>query len=200
MKNTVYFIPWLVGAISIYHPTDIIARNMRKSFLSSLSFCLLFFVVACGNQPLPAQTEPPEISTATMAADPCSPQSLPVTVQDINDLMRKFDTASELPADLMAQQLPDIISNLQRIRRAAEDLQIPACLTTLKTHQLNHMNLMIQTLLAFMGGTDQQALNDGLERARQEHDLYSLEIVRLLGITFAPMTVTPDSPEETSAP
>jgi len=41
------------------------------------------------------------------------------------------------------EQLPGIISNLQRIRRSAEDPQIPACLGQLKTHQLNHMNLMI---------------------------------------------------------
>jgi hypothetical protein len=80
---------------------------------------------------------------------------------------------------------------LQRIRRDAEDVKIPACLVTLKTHQLNHMNLMIQTLLAFVGGADREALNNGLETARKEHDLYSLEIVRLLGITLAPITATP---------
>jgi hypothetical protein len=93
-----------------------------------------------------------------------------------------------------AQQLPDVISNLQRIRRAAEDSQIPACLGGLKTHQLNHMNLMIQTLIAFVGGASQEELNAGLENARKEHDLYSLEIVRLLGITLAPITATPPAP------
>ncbi len=105
--------------------------------------------------------------------------------------MQEFDTASQLESDLTAQQLSDIITNLQRIRRSAEDVQIPACMRTLKTHQLNHMNLMIQTLLAFVGGADQEALNNGLEQARQEHDRYSLELVRLLGITLAPITVTP---------
>jgi hypothetical protein len=53
------------------------------------------------------------------------------------------------------------------------------------------MNQMIQTLLAFVGGADQEALTSGLEKARSEHDLYSLEIVRLLGITLAPITATP---------
>lgn len=123
--------------------------------------------------------------------DPCSPQNLPVTVQPLNDLMREFEDASQLASDLTAQQLPQIISDLQRIRRSAEDVQIPACLTTLKTHQLNHMNLMIQTLLAFVSGATQEELTNGLERARQEHDLYSLEIVRLLGVTLAPITATP---------
>ena len=119
---------------------------------------------------------------------------MPSIIEPINDLMREFDDASQLAANLPAQQLPEVISNLQRIRRDAEDAQIPACLGTLKTHQLNHMNLMIQTLLAFVGGADQQALTSGLERARQEHDLYSLEIVQLLGITLAPLTATPSTP------
>jgi hypothetical protein len=109
----------------------------------------------------------------------------------MNELMREFDDASQLASNLPVPQLPEVISTLQRIRRDTEDVQIPACLITLKTHQLNHMNLVIQTLLAFVGGADQEALNSGLELARREHDLYSLEIVRLLGVTLAPITATP---------
>jgi len=82
----------------------------------------------------------------------------------------------------------------ESIRRAAEDTQIPVCLGTLKTHQLNDMNLTIQTLIAFVGGASQDELNAGLDKAHQEHDLYSLEIVRLLGITLAPITATPPAP------
>ena len=51
-----------------------------------------------------------------------------------------------------------------------------------------------QSLIAFVGGASQDELNAGLEKARQEHDLYSLEIVRLLGITLAPITATPPAP------
>lgn len=117
---------------------------------------------------------------------------MPATIEPVNDLMREFDDASQLASNLPVAQLPEVISNLQRIRRATEDVQIPACLFTLKTHQLNHMNLMIQTLLAFVSGADQEALNNGLGLARKEHDLYSLEIVRLLGVTLAPLTATPE--------
>lgn len=113
--------------------------------------------------------------------------------------MREFEDASQLASNLPAQQLPQLISNLQRIRRGAEDAQIPACLATLKTHQLNHMNLMIQTLLAFVGGADQEELTNGLELARQERDLYSLEIIRLLGVTLAPITATPPASQEPPA-
>lgn len=133
----------------------------------------------------------PGTSLTGQAEDPCAPQNLPVTVQEVNDLMREFDDASQLASNLPAEQLPEVISNLQRIRRDTEDVQIPACLSTLKTHQLNHMNLMIQSLLAFVGGADQAVLSNGLEQARTEYDRYTLEIVRLLGITLAPITPTP---------
>jgi hypothetical protein len=159
-----------------------------KRFVLFLFPCYLLILSVCGNQSIP--TESGTTSATISSDDPCSAKNLPTIVQEINNLMREFDDASQLAANLPTEQLSDVISNLQRIRRAAEDLQIPPCLGTLKTHQLNHMNLMIQTLIAFVGGADQEALRNGLEMAREEHDLYSLEMVRLLGITLAPVTAT----------
>lgn len=164
-----------------------------KKFILYLLPLFLLIMSACGNQPATTQPET-QLTSTTAKDDPCSSQNLPTTVQGLNDLMREFDDASQLASNTPAQQLPDVISNLQRIRRGAEDTQIPACLGELKTHQLNHMNLMIQTLIAFVGGASKEELNTGLENARKEHDLYSLEIVRLLGITLAPITATPPTP------
>ena len=165
---------------------------MKKPFL--YLFLLVPLVLsACGGQPL--ATEPESLSSSTTNPDdPCSSENLPTTVQGLNDLMREFDNASQLATSTPAQQMQNVISNLQRIRRDAEDSQIPACLGDLKTHQLNHMNLVIQSLIAFVGGASQEDLKAGLENARKEHDLYSLEIVRLLGITLAPITATPSAP------
>jgi hypothetical protein len=167
--------------------------NIMKKFILYLFPLFLLITSACGSQPIVTQPEALAASTTT-TDDPCSSQNLPTTVQGLNDLMREFDEASQLASNTPAQQLPEVISNLQRIRRGAEDTQIPACLGELKTHQLNHMNLMIQTLIAFVGGASKEELNAGLENARKEHDLYSLEIVRLLGITLAPITATPSTP------
>jgi len=167
---------------------------MKKLF-SVLLPLIVFALIGCGNQQ--SLTQP---SVNTITPDPCLSQNLPATVEGINDLMREFDDASELASNLPIQQLPDAISNMQRIRRAAEDLQTPACLTTLRTQQLNHMNGVIQTLLSFVGGADQETINKGLTAARQEHDLYSLEIVRLLGITLAPISGTPPPINETAVP
>lgn len=164
--------------------------GMKSLFLYLFPF-LLLIISACGNPPPATESTPLPAPTTGPDNDPCSPQNLPVTVQGVNDLMREFEDASHLAGDVPAQQLPGVISNLQRIRRDAEDVKIPACLAALKTHQLNHMNLMIQTLLALLGGSNGEALNSGLDLARKEHDLYSLEIVRLLGIPLAPLTATP---------
>jgi hypothetical protein len=166
--------------------------DMQKKFVLYLFPLFLLITAACGSQPV--TTEPETLTTNTNADDPCSSATLPTTVQGLNDLMREFDNASQLASTTPAQQLPDVISNLQRIRRETEDSQIPACLGDLKTHQLNHMNLMIQTLIASVGGASQEELKAGLENARKEHDLYSLEIVRLLGITLAPITTTAPAP------
>ncbi|HLO31094.1 MAG TPA: hypothetical protein VK249_18240 [Anaerolineales bacterium] len=167
---------------------------MLKRVVLYLLPLYLLSLSACNGRPIAAQ--PAVVSTMTL--DPCSSENLPATVQPVNDLMREFDDASQIASSTPVQGLTDIISNLQRIRREAEDVQVPPCLGTLKTHQLNHMNLMIQTLIAFVGGANQETLKNGLEMARKEHDLYSLEIVRLLGITLAPLTATP--PVATNTP
>jgi hypothetical protein len=165
--------------------------GMKKLFLYLFPL-FLSFLSACGGPPAATQTDANPSSTVSTDEDPCASQNMPSTIEPVNNLMREFDDESQLASNLPRPELAEAISNLQRIRRATEDVRIPACLETLKTHQLNHMNLMIQTLLAFVGGADQDSLNSGLQMARKEHDLYSLEIVRLLGVTLAPLTATPE--------
>jgi hypothetical protein len=59
--------------------------------------------------------------------------------------MREFDDASLLASNTPLDQFNPTIANLQRIRRDAEDLRVPACLTTLKQYQLAHMNTVINS-------------------------------------------------------
>jgi len=140
---------------------------------------------ACGSSPT-AIVE----ATATLTPDPCTGFALSESVKPINDLQREFDDASALATNLPREQLGAAITNLQRIRRAAEDITPPACLTDLKTFQLTHMNAVIDTLIAFVGGADTNTLNAGMARARESHDRYTLELARLLGASVEP-TSTP---------
>lgn len=115
--------------------------------------------------------------------------------------MREFDDASVLASNLPREQLSDSIANLQRIRREAEDEKIPPCLTNLKTHQVEHMNTVINTLVAFIGGANKETLEQGIGVAREQHDSYTLELARLLGLTVVPATQSAiGTPAETATP
>jgi hypothetical protein len=133
--------------------------------------------------PLPATaTIPPPTSTP----DPCAPQNIQAEVQKIHTYMREFDDASTLAASRPRQELSASIADLQRIRRNAEDQPTPPCLATLKLYQVSHMNTVINTLIAFLGGADQNIVDQGIALARTQHDQYTLELARVLGITVEP--------------
>jgi len=137
----------------------------------------------------PAPAIPPPTSTI----DPCSSGALPGEVDKVHKLLREFDDASLLATNTPRDQLPPVISDMQRIRRATEDQIVPPCLAVLKQLLMKHMNTVINTLVAFLGGADQTTLNQGADLARQQHNDYALEYARLLGITVVvPATSTVD--------
>jgi hypothetical protein len=171
--------------------------SMKKSHLSTflVSFALTALLAACGS----GQPENPvvEVVTATSpptqtefvpssTPDPCLPGNIEAEVEKVHKFMREFDDASLLAANMPQEQLGDAIANLQKIRRDAEDQEVPSCLNTLKTYQIAHMNSVINTLIAFMGDTDQATVDQGIAVARQQHDDYTLELARILGLTVVP--------------
>ena len=113
--------------------------------------------------------------------------------------MREFDDASILASCTPRDQLSSAIADLQRIRRAAEDEVTVSCLANLKSYQIQHMNSVIDTLVAFLSGTEQAVLDQGIAIARQQHDQYTLELARILGLTVVPATAAP-LPTQTPAP
>jgi hypothetical protein len=171
--------------------------------IKHLTFILViataFLLVACnGSQ---NSTPTPEVPTATLTPDPCLPGNIEAEVQKVHSHMREFDDASMLAANEPREQLSDAIANLQRIRRESEDQPIPACLATLKTYQIAHMNTVINTLIAFMGGSDQDIVNQGINTARAQHDMYTMELARVMGITPVPIEslITPSATGEAIA-
>ncbi len=187
---------------------------MQKHLLSYFVVLLLFAILAgCGNPPataavteVPTEAEIVEVTStapssptveSTETADPCSMPQLEAEVQEVHAHMREFDDASALASSMPREQLSSSIADLQRIRREAEDELIPGCLTKLREIQVQHMNTVIETLLAFMRGIDQQTLEQGIALARQQHDQYLLEYARVVGLTVVPATFPP-APSETS--
>jgi len=184
---------------------------MKQNYLSIILPVLILTIIlaGCGNaaSPAPAATLTPEsvsvTPTVSKTPDPCLPPQIEVEVQKVQKHMREFDDASTLASNVPQPQLSVSIADLQRIRREAEDEQIPACLTDLRTYQVQHMNSVISTLIAFMRSSDPQAIGDctntgsnpeaaaicqNIALARQQHDQYLLEIARVLGLTVVPAT------------
>jgi len=130
---------------------------------------------------------------ATNTPDLCGPSAIPGQVEKVNKNMREFDDASLIAANTPRGQLPPVISNMQRIRRETEDQVVPSCLAVLKQIQLVYMKTEVETLVAFLGGANQDILNKGTALAHQQHNQYALEYARLLGLTTAhPVTNTPN--------
>jgi hypothetical protein len=193
---------------------------MRLFFRHFVPLLLLMIVLAgCGGNPLPpaptstgvaitptTESAPTPLRTEVApnlspTSDPCSTDQIEAAVQNVHRHMREFDDASILASNMPREELSDSIAELQRIRREAEDEQIPTCLIDLKTHQVDHMNSVISTLIAFIGGADTNTLGAAITTARDQHDQYTLELARLLGLTVVPATVPVIStPAETAAP
>jgi hypothetical protein len=179
-------------------------QNSPRSVVIGVLILLALLLSACSG--LIAAPTPTLAPTAT--PDPCSPDNVKVNALKVHQYMRAFDDGAQLASNVQRSQLAAPISNLQGIRRAAEDQPVPSCLLQLKKLELTHMNTTITVLLAFSSGNvTQDQLNQGIGVARQEHDAYTLEFARLLGITpvaaptlpVASGTQTPGTPQPTLA-
>lgn len=160
---------------------------------------LIVFLSACGGQDVTPVAETPTIAI-TSTPDLCAPENLPTEVTKVNKLMREFDDYAALASNTPQAQLVTVIPEMQRILREAEDQVVPSCLQTLKILQVDHMTLVVQTLLAFVGNADTNLINSGISRARDLHSHYDVEMARLLGITLVVPTAQPTPVLPTATP
>lgn len=161
---------------------------MKKKNILRAILLISMALSACAKKAAPtAQVVSPAI---TSTPDLCSKENLPAEVVKINKLTREFDDYSALASHTAQTQLVQVIPELQRVLREAEDQSVPACLTDLKKLQLVQMNTVVQTLLAFMNTSPKDTagvanINAGIAQSRKLHGQYDVEMARLLGITLA---------------
>jgi hypothetical protein len=177
---------------------------MKKSIVLIFSVILILtmLVSGCGSTVVTPESSPTATDTATptltititMTPDLCAPENIKAEVDKVHRHMREFDDASKLAASMPREQLSTPISNLQKIRRDAEDEPVPACLAKLKDYEILHMNSVINTLIAFMSINDPLAVDcveiventqeadicQSIANARQQHDQYILELAKIL--------------------
>jgi hypothetical protein len=147
------------------------------------------------NSPVPTETLVP-----TSTPDPCAPANFAAQVQVLNALTRRFDDAASIARNSKQDQIAPDIAALQSVRRDAEQLQVPACLSPLKDVQLVYMNTFIQTLLGFQGGAGPDQVTQGIAVSGQLHDQYMLVMMRMLGQPAASLPQTmPGAPPPADA-
>lgn len=196
---------------------------MKKSILLIIASALISTIIlsGCGSTPTSeisatvTDTTDTAMPTATLTTTPdlCASENIRPVVDKVHRHMREFDDAATLAASMPREQLSGPIADLQRIRREAEDETVPPCLSTLKDYQVNHMNSVINTLIAFLGindplavdcidvaeNTQEAAICQSIATARQLHDQYTLELARILGIPIVTATAA-ITPSETPTP
>ena len=170
---------------------------MRNLFHMLVGFLAFVFLSACGGS---GEEITPTVGV-TQTPDPCAEANLPAEVEKIHKITREFDDYAALASNTPQSQLVQVIPELQRVLRDAEDQAVPACLSDLKALQLGHMNTVVQTLLLFVSSGDVNAVAQGIAQSRELHTQYEIEMARLLGITLTVVTSTqPASTEPVSTP
>jgi hypothetical protein len=175
---------------------------MKNKIYISLLFLLMFSLAACNSTPAEPTQTPTPAASATL--DYCSPTNMRIGASKVNELTRAFDDYSKLASNVNQTQLLQLIPSMQAVSRQAETQTVPVCLKNMKLLQLNYMNTVVNTLIAFMGNSKSSQISAGIAQSRTLHQQYDLEYARLLGITLAPtVTITPGpspTPRPSTAP
>jgi hypothetical protein len=197
---------------------------MKRSILLIIASAMLLTIIlsGCGSISITATTTSVTVTdtamptiTITTTPDLCAPENVKAEVDKVHRHMREFDDASRLAASMPREQLSTPIADLQRIRRDAEDEQVPPCLAKLKEYEVQHMNLVINTLIAFISINDPLAVDcvdvvdntqeaeicQSIASARQQHDQYVLELARILELPIVTPAPAPTiTTSETATP
>jgi hypothetical protein len=164
-----------------------------KQNLTILILVFTLLLTSCARENTQSTPDSAPTVEVTFTPDPCIEPTLSIEIGKVNALMREFDDYSTLASNTPQAQLVVVIPDLQRVLREAEDQVVPSCLKNLKTLQIQHMQAVVQTLLAFMGNSiNTELVNASIAKARDLHLQYDVELARLLGITLqAPASPAP---------
>lgn len=158
--------------------------------------------------PTNTQNAPTNSPFPTATLNACASENVPAQVDRLHAITREFDDTFGLAQSLRLEQAIPLVSEMQRIKRTAEDLEVPPCLVKLKEYQLLYMNTGIQVFTTVYSVTsanpniDQNTLNSVtaplLEQVLGAAKLYLDEQAKLLGWTPIPIptlegsiTITP---------
>jgi signal transduction histidine kinase len=181
-----------------------------KQHLTLILLLLSCLLAACGSDAsAQAVIETPSSTMAEPVLDRCAPVHLTAEIVRVNKLTDEFDQYTSRALESGQSQLIQIIPDLQRVLRDAQDQDIPACLQALKELQIVHMDAMVQTLI-YLHGHPMSAsspdpntvayINAAIAQARELHEKYDIELSRLLDTALIPPPPVSDVPETVDQP
>jgi hypothetical protein len=173
---------------------------MRSKTLLILFLLVAILLSGCSANTVVSASATPDKPGTTPTMDLCAPDHIKDAANAVHRMMRAFDDSAQIAQNSPREQLTAPITALQAVRRQSEDLQVPACLTTLKNLQLSYMNMVITTLISFVGGAKADALNSEINLARTNRSAYNAELQRLLGVTLTPAPTLPPLPTSAFTP
>ncbi len=87
----------------------------------------------------------------------CGKRRMDIGVRDISASAAKWDDAFKLAAASSRMTIGPNIGKLQEVRREVEQRDLPPCLARPRMLLVDRMNLTIEYLTRFMGGTDESS-------------------------------------------
>ena len=92
----------------------------------------------------------------------------------------EFDNARVQATEAIPDQLPAIITDLQRISRNAGAIKLPACAQPSRDHLVGSINGVIQALTDTQAGKPQADVQASADEARSRYDLFTTDLASLL--------------------
>jgi hypothetical protein len=128
-------------------------------------------VLACATNQLIAPTETP---TPSPTPDPCSAELIEQSTASMHEVARQFTDAAELAEMTPRNQLSAQIAPMQDIRRDAEDLDLPDCLSDARDALVDYMEAYIDVLIAFLDvDISDAAMVSGYDQIEAAYDDYA---------------------------
>lgn len=147
-------------------------------------FSLLVFALV-----LLTACSPGQMFGPTPTPDPCSAALLPAQLDKLTGIAQRFDDATKLANNTSRVNLPPVISDLQAIRRDAQDLELPGCMAKVKARLITYMDSIIDAYIIFLDPDNpKQMYLDKFKQADQQLGDFNKAIDDL---TAAALDITP---------
>lgn len=118
-------------------------------------------------------------STASAIDAYCGSERVDQALKDVKNLAERWEDAVKLALSTNPIALAPQVEQLQRIRREARDVQVPACMQNGKSILVTSMDAQIEGCLAIMREEPAEVVNEYLDQAGRGIDQFVGEVERI---------------------